>query len=369
MKEWNNQLNPFNSMKVLMWREQLEGCAKDNYLPPVTVDIDPSNRCNYDCIWCNAYDMMCKNKDHTDMSEEHMLKIADMLKEWRTDTGLGPASACIAGGGEPLLNEGTIGLLERMHKNNLQCGVITNGSLINEEKAKIIAKTCRWVGFSMDAASAKTYNTVKGIKGNLFDKVIENIKLVSKHTTGSTCDLAYKYLLHPWNAHEIYDAAVLAKSIGCRDFHLRPVGWLNITKIEGENQLDWNDVAEMIEKQVAKALELEDENFHFYGIRHKFNQNFSPRKNFSRCWAIPLLPTFGADGWVHTCFDMRGREDLKLCRHDPDPWELVRFWNSENHKEVIRNIDVNTCPRCTFSLYNEIVEKVFIEDRMCRLFP
>jgi len=30
---------------------------------------------------------------------------------------------------------------------------------------------------------------------------------------------------------------------------------------------------------------------------------------------------------------------------------------------------VDKCPRCTFGPYNEIVEKVFIKDSMCRYFP
>ena len=58
MREWLNPWNPFNSAKVLLWRQHLEGCAKEDYLPPVTVDLDPSNRCNYDCKMCNASDMI-----------------------------------------------------------------------------------------------------------------------------------------------------------------------------------------------------------------------------------------------------------------------------------------------------------------------
>ena len=32
-----------NSMKVLLWREQLEAIAAQRFLPPVTVDTDPTN--------------------------------------------------------------------------------------------------------------------------------------------------------------------------------------------------------------------------------------------------------------------------------------------------------------------------------------
>ena len=45
-----------------------------------------------------------------------------------------------------------------------------------------------------------------------------------------------------------------------------------------------------------------------------------------------------------------------LCSHQPDPWELARVWNTDKHKEMIRNINIEQCPRCTFSAYNEAVE-------------
>ncbi len=359
MQEWLNPWNPFNSAKVLMWREHLEGCAKEDYLPPVTVDIDPSNRCNYDCQFCNAYDMI--QGSGKDMPEEHMIKLADFLKEW------GVNSACIAGGGEPFMNKGMNNLLKRMHENGLESGVITNGSLLTDKDIATMNETCLWVGFSMDAATKDTYNAIKGITGSLFDKVVENMKKLVKSMADNKGSVAYKYLLTPDNQHEIYDAIKLAKSIGVRDFHLRPAGWDNLTKTEGK-KIDNYDF-ELIDKQLTEGHKLETKNFRVFGIRHKFNPDFTRKVNFKRCWAIPMLPTFGADGNVHTCFDMRGREDLILCRHEPDPSEILKVWNTEFHHEMIRNIDVTKCPRCTFGTYNDIVEKVIIEDGFCRNFP
>lgn len=365
MKEWNNSFNPFNSMKVLLWREHLEACAKGNYLPPVTVDTDPSNICNYKCIWCNAYDIInCDKKQN--LPEDHLLKLADFYKEW------GVNSSCVAGGGEPLVNNGTMAFLERMKQNGLESGLITNGSLLTDEIIDIIAKTCRWVGFSMDSASPETYSKVKGINDTkFFNKVVENIKKLTKRIDelGIKNDVAYKFLLHPYNALEIYDAVKLAKEIGVKDFHLRPVGWDNLTITKDQEKLHFENLKTQIDKQMEEALKLETKDFHVYGIRHKFNDDFSPKKNFKKCWAIPILPTFGADGNVHTCFDMRGRKDLILCSHFPDVREILKVWNTEYHKRMIDGIDVNKCPRCTFSMYNEAVEQVIIEDKMCYKFP
>jgi MoaA/NifB/PqqE/SkfB family radical SAM enzyme len=364
MKEWNSPYNPFNSMKVLIWSKHLEGMAKQDFLPPVQVDTDPSNRCQFDCIWCNAFLNM--KKSDAVMTEEHLLKLADFYAEW------GVKSTCIAGGGEPLMNKGMKNFLLRLKKNGVEAGIITNGVLLNEELNEIIAETCRWIGISIDAGTNNTYMTVKGISNNnIFQKVINNISnltsIVKKEQ--SECDVAYKYLLHPINAKEIFIAAQLAKSIGVKDFHLRPVGWDNIMKTLKKDPIDFTPTLEDIDKQTEECMKLEDENFHFYGIRHKFRPNFQRKVNFSQCWAAPLVLTFGADGNCHLCFDLRGREDLILCKHSSDPREVLKHWNSDRHKKILQNIKVENCPRCTFGPYNEIVEKVFVKDGMCKNFP
>ena len=369
MNEWSNAWNPFNSAKVLLWKSHLEACANENYLPPVSVDLDPANKCMYDCPHCNAYDVL--NDSGKIMSEEHMIKLIDFLADWRDSTQYKtPNSACVSGGGEPYMNKNINSLFERMAHHNMEIGIITTGFLMNEQDIDIVAKTVRWIGFSMDSATSTTYKKVKGIKSDdAMSKVINNIKKLVKRIDqlGTKCDVAYKFLLTPDNAFEIFHAIKLAKEIGVKDFHLRPAGWDNLSKVK--NKPDYSEYIDVINTQIEDGMKLETKNFRVFGIRHKFNPDFSKKINFSRCWAIPMLPTFGADGNVHICFDMRGREDLILCKHDPDQSEILKVWNTDFHKNMIRSIKIKDCPRCTFGSYNEIVEKVIIDDSMCKLFP
>lgn len=364
MKEWTNPWNPFNSAKVLVWAKQLEGCANLDFLQPISVDIDPSNKCNFNCIWCNA--LLNMQGDRHDISESHLLKLADFWAEW------GVKSACVSGGGEPFMNPATGKLLLKLKENGIQAGPITNGSLLTDELIDIIAKTCRWIGFSMDAGTNSTYMKVKGISNSAtFYKVISNMHKLCKRVKelGAKCDVCYKYLLHPINAKEIFEAAKLAKALGVKDFHLRPVGWDNVLKTEEKSQIYFYNLMNIIDEQIKSAMKLEDDNFHVYGIRHKFQSNFQRKVNFKKCWAAPLILTFGADGNCHLCFDIRGRKDLILCSHYPDPHEVLKHWNSERHKKIIQSIDPKKCPRCTFGPYNEAIENVFQQDSMCRFFP
>jgi MoaA/NifB/PqqE/SkfB family radical SAM enzyme len=303
------------------------------------------------------------------MTESHMISLADFLGSWGRDTEEGPVKGVyVTGGGEPLMNKNTMSLIERLSSNKIESAVITNGVFLNDEKIDIIVRNCRWIGISMDAVTSKTYNLMKGLpsQSDIFGKVKESlVKLVkrSEHY-GSKCDIGFKFLLHPYNIDEIYEAAKLAREIGVKDFHLRPVRYINFDKIK-EGTVDFSSNLSLINDQFEKVQELNTEKFHVYGVRHKFNTDLTIKKNFSKCRAIPLEPTFAADGKVYLCFDHRGDDRMVLCNHYPDASEISSVWNSDRHKEMVDKIDVSKCPSCTFSSYNEAIEKALIKDNMC----
>jgi organic radical activating enzyme len=164
-KERADWANPFNSMRILLWRKHLEACAKGHFLTPMMADIDPSGHCNYNCYFCNASNII--DNKRKDLPEEHWLKLADFLAKWGSDTEEGPIkSFCVAGGGEPFMNPATPALLERIYENGAETGVITNGSLLNHSKIELLSRVTRWTGFSMDAATKETYNKLKALNYN-----------------------------------------------------------------------------------------------------------------------------------------------------------------------------------------------------------
>jgi len=271
MTEWQDKYNPFNSDKVLIWREWLEGCAKLDFLPPVSVGIDPSSMCTLDCIWCNSADYNKKN--NCVMTESHLLRIADFLATW------GVKSAHIFGGGEPLMCKGLKAFLYRLKDHGIEAGLITNGILLDDEIIETILNTCRWVGISMDAATNATFMKVKNTKNkDLYFHVIRRFSHLceAKKIEKSKCDICYKFLLHPVNAHEIYDAAFLARKIGVDDFQMRPVGCDNIEN-EYIQPVDFDPYLKSINVQMNKAQQLECETFHVYGVRHKFTNRMQKR--------------------------------------------------------------------------------------------
>lgn len=357
---WSTPHNPFNSFKVLLWRKHLEGMASGKLLPPVTVDFDPTNKCNSNCTWCNS--AMFRKQHPGSMTTEHMLDLAEFLGEW------GIKSACVAGGGEPMLNPGTAELLYKMKEVGIKTGVITNGISMTEEQRNAIVDCSSWCGFSVDAGNADDFNKVHRV--DEFDDVINNLtELVKlKKEKKSDVELTYKYLVHPDNSSSIYEGAKLAKSIGLDMFHARPVCWDNLYDRLPREPIDFESVMDTVTKQLSISEGLTDDNFKFYGVRHKFGERLERVVRFEKCRATSIMAVYCADGTVQLCHDLRGKKEWVLCRHD-NPREILSVWGSKRHLGMIDSIDPHECPRCTFQVYNEIIEKDILNDSMFRDFP
>ena len=357
---WDDRFNPFNSMKVLLWRQHLEGMANGKLLPPVTVDFDPTNLCNSKCIWCNSKTF---RKNHPDsMSTQHMIELAEFLGKW------GVKSACVAGGGEPMLNPGTSEALYKFNEVGIKTGVITNGIQMSEKQMVSIVDNSTWCGFSIDAGDKDDFKSVHGV--DKFEQVIKNLtKLIRiKEQRNSNVEITYKYLLHPNNAESIFKGAIIAKAIGCDMMQVRPVCWDNLYDQPERDPIDFKPVKKSMLKQMTDSNKLTDNEFKFFGVRHKFGEDMERKVAFNKCRAVSIMAVYCADGNIHLCHDLRGKKDWILCSHK-DPKEILDVWGSKKHIDMINNINPNKCPRCTFETYNEIIEKVIMEDRMYMDFP
>lgn len=363
MKEWADPFNSFNSLKGLLYRKWMEGVLAGDFLPPIEASIDPVYDCNLDCRWCNSK-VILKNKELKGkrMSREHLLKLCAFLALW------GVKGVCFAGGGEPFLHENLAEATIQLAEAGVDTAFLTNGTVVRDRDIEAMTAHSRWVGCSIDAATKETYAKLKNCDPTLFDRAIDFLKEVvrRRNTAGSRLEISYKLLLHPGNAHEIYDAAVKARDIGVDYVHMRPAACENIL---GGADFRFDFPIDSINRQMEKAFTLETDKFKVYGIRHKFSPSMNLDRRFSRCLAAPLLINLGADGEIYLCVDQKGKKAFSLGGHYPDPEEILTVWGGQRHKEMMKNVNLNVCPRCTFGIYNEIMEKTLVEDRMCRNFP
>lgn len=351
--EWSNEskYNSFNSYKGLTYYEnykQIMGWfeGKNPLPPPIEASLDPINSCNNMCYYCNSQRYLREHPAHLlRWGRDYMEDLLIDLSTW------GVKAFCWGGGGEATLNLRLPEITWFGTSLGMECSIITNGVLLEDDMADALL-LCRWIGISLDSASPEVYQKVRGT--NDCFNVLENIKNLVKKRTKT--DICIKVLVLPETIDTILYTCEVARDLGVQDFHVRPVD-LERKDFKTAQRLNL-DMAK-IQGIFDECHKMETKDFHVYTVTHKYDQNFHVKHDFSRCLASPLVAQICTDKKKYVCVDHR----LEL-RFE------IKDWGSDQHRELLKGINPATeCARCTWSSYNEQIEKVVINDGMCVNFP
>lgn len=377
-KEWSDKskYNSFNSYKGLTWYDShykpiaLWFESKGELPTPIELSLDPAHLCNFKCGHCNAQRYLAINpeevpRDRRIMTKEHLEGLIDFVADW------GVRGVCLGGGGEPLMNKNVWTLPSYISKKGMESSYATNGSLINEQVAEEMMN-CRWVGVSLDSGTKEIFEKVHGV--DYFDKVINNLKLLvkTKEKTRSKVDISYKFLIRPDNWQDLEVACKLAKDIGVRDFHARPV---DLERKDFNSAVQLNYDMDLIKELFYNCHQIEEgDKFRVFTVMHKYDPNFRVQHTFSKCVSSPLMLQACSDGNVYVCADHRIENRFKLCSHYPAPEEIKKVWGSDKHRQLLKSINVDKeCGRCTYGEYARQIEELAIhsneKDPMCINFP
>ncbi len=371
-KEWkaSKKWNPFNSAKLMAHVDRWSKIERGKPVPPpVLVTIDPTNKCDLNCSWCNAKKV---RESGAEISTSMLESIAEFLGDW------GVKAVCIAGGGEPLLHDGFERLIQALMDESIRVGVVTNATHLLHHSAA--ATLCDWVGVSVDAGSVDTYFMNKG--RNAYGDVMRYMTMLRNRVQNTDLPLGkkglgngvfWKFLAHPSNVKEIFSAALQAKQIGCKGIHIRPAG--TAWGAGSEKIVFTRKELRIFNDRLTRAVEdLDDKHFSVYGVQHKFSKDLTPLHEFGKCRAVFMTAV------IMPCAENPDHFNLGLCcdrRGDPRltvgglkrPEEIRSFWGSGEHWERADAIKVrHDCPRCTYAPHNELFERVIENDDMTHVF-
>lgn len=336
-------LKQFNPMKVLNHWSTMNAILSGWNPPPVSCEIDLSNRCNHRCIWCMYKDF--KKERNVMMPTKTVMTLIDDLSE------AGVKSVTFTGGGEPLTSPDVIPVLYKAKNSGLEVGLVTNGGLMNHKISKTIIKTCNFVRISLDAAIEYTHSTIhkpKDLTRDNFNEIIKDIKTLveMRKKTENILTIGIAFLVHPKNYGEIYSATELAKEIGVDYIQLRPVF------IPGSQPLV--SIWQVVKESMQKAMELADDEFHVFPILHRFDEMAKVERTFSQCRGHALLGVVGADSNVYLCCQLRGNPEFSFGSLEKE--SFFEIWHGKRRQEVIRRINIEKCPPCRYTKYNELLD-------------
>jgi MoaA/NifB/PqqE/SkfB family radical SAM enzyme len=369
------EFNSFNSNKLFAQYHRWSEIRAGSPMPvPSCITIDPISACNLDCRWCNARNVLQRQRGAM-IGCELLSQLPEFLQQWRSTPfpSFGCSAVCIAGGGEPLLHPNIDILLIGLQQRAIKVGLITNGVFVDDHIAAL--RGCHFVGVSMDAGTALTYEKIKGTKAD-FHRAVNGIKAlvaVSNNfstvlSQGSGRGVGYKFLILPENVHELAQAADVAHRLGCSCFQARPAdcSYSGLTAL----QAGWDtSKLDMLAQQIAEVDARAFQEFPCYIVTDKFDGTMERLTvPYDRCvvgaMTAVISPSRTNGIQLSFCCDRRGDPSLVGIEDTHDLNDIAAFWGSERHWSLLNKINTKVCPRCTCLRYLDIYYKAILDDSM-----
>lgn len=260
------------------------------------IQMEPTVRCNLNCIMCNY---KARQRKAGDMTFDFFKKAINQVPNLR--------KIHLHGMGESLLNKDLLKMIAYAKKKKIFVCFNSNFTLINEARAKDLIETgLDELRISLDASDRKTYKEIR--RKDKFDVVVKNVKtFISK-----------KAELKKTTPHLKICVVVLRKNIKQIPKIIDLANELQIKDVIAQNMQDWSEKEFREEKTKKLGTYMQDERMfegvlkkgRKYGIKFKFP---TKKKRFTCTW-------YKESCWITT------EGYVTPCCNIPDP-RILNFGN------------------------------------------
>jgi len=322
--------NLYSALKMFHFKLKLDDIKNGRISPPVHIRLKPTNKCNHNCYYCcyrNENLFLSELMDPRDMiPRDKMAEIIDDLAEMEVK------ALTFSGGGEPLTYPYINETIDRSLRAGIKVAILTNGSLLKDKMAELLAEVATWVRVSMDSVSAELYAQTRGVAEDEFEKVCSNIKNFAA-IKSENCELGINFIVNEKNHSDVFTFLECAKGWGVN--HVK-VSECVVSTNGKENNLYHTSFFDSVKEQIIKAKEaLEGTNFKIIDKFHDFDDKYE--KPYSWCPFIHFLTVIAADCNVYTCQDKAYTRSGKLGSLRDKSFK--KMWYSDETKERLLNIN------------------------------
>jgi len=291
-------------------------------IPPITIELHPSNVCNHKCYYCFAE----KQKDGRLMTTEDAFKIINRLVALETK-GL-----ILSGGGEPTLHPDIDKIILYAKKKGLEIGLITNGSALSKKLQEVILDCCTWVRFSFDSANPATYKKIRGV--DMAEKTYKNIHnlVMTRHDRKSKCTIGAQAVVTEHNVQDLHLTAIALMQTGVDYFQMRPL------ENETYSKEFYDEAIKGMEAAQAAAPDLHC----IVSGKWKIVNPHTDLKDrgYKACWCYPFIGAITVDGNIYICCHFVGIKQFCYGNMITDRTEDIL----QNRDIAGANIKLANCP-------------------------
>jgi radical SAM protein with 4Fe4S-binding SPASM domain len=347
-------INPFAPDKILNHPEQVDAYLRGQNPFPITLEIDPTNRCNNQCPECTFIDKDQKLA----LSAQQILRVVKELRQLQ-----GANAVTWTGGGEPLLYRELGQVVTAVHRLGAENALITNGRNLRDPVfLRDILPILRWVRISLDAGTAETYARVHGVPARAFDEILDNVRAViaARQAGEYPVTIGISFLTSTTTVTDMQRTVMLAKGLGVDYIQFKPM-----QKRTGPWSYRYDNGGLIGQVQeFKKDLQREGTpDFQVFFSKSVFysGEQWVP----TRCHGQQFSTSVAADGKLYVCCHYKGNPDF--CLGDLTRQSFEEIWHSERRWQVLRAIDPRKCvPWCKHHQTNVLLEEICRSGKLVR---
>lgn len=285
---------PYSNLKIFAHAQALQDISEGKRIAPIYIRIKPTNYCNHRCYYCSYADSELGLRNSVNRQDQiPWEKMQEIILDM---SDMGVKAVTLSGGGEPLVYPYIVETMHRILDAGMDLSIITNGQLLNGERAAALANA-KWVRISFDSADAETYAKIRQIPLMAFDEVCENIRRFSQIKKDS-CELGVNFVINHENAGQIYDMAKMVKDLG-----------VNHIKYTARVTKDLFTYHEPFKQNVIEQIHRAKDELDGNGFRiiNKYESDFDSvlvfHRCYDKCYVNRIFTVIAADCKVYFCHD------------------------------------------------------------------
>lgn len=345
---------PYSNLKIFAHAQALQDISDGKRIAPIYIRIKPTNYCNHKCYYCSYADSELGLRDSVNRQDqipwEKMQEIISDISD------MGVKAVTFSGGGEPLVYPYIVETMKQILKAGIDLSIITNGQLLNGERADVLANA-KWVRISFDSANAETYAKVRQLPLTAFDEVCNNIREFSK-IKQNNCELGINFVINHENADQVYDMAKMVKELG--------VNHIKFTARVTKDLFEYHEpFKQSVIDQIHRAeAELQEDSFR---VINKYEGDFDSALVFHRCYEKcyinRIFTVIAADSKVYFCHDKAYVKEGIVG--DLQNQSFKELWFSEETAKRYQdfNPQVECDHHCVYDDRNELLNTFYSLDR------
>lgn len=309
--------------KVGWYPERIAAWERGEKIPPVTMDVAWTRKCQAACEFCYASMQTSTGKTIT-------REIALQFLEDAAEVGVKGVS--LIGDGESTMVPFYAESIEVGAKAGLSIGVGTNGFLLRRPLLEQILPHLSYLRFNFSGGTKEGYARIMGVKPAIFDIVVENIRdaMEIKRRDGLGVTINMQLVCEPKYEPELVPFANLAASLR-PDYAIIKHCADDDQGTLGINYKDYDALADTFRKIEAMG----DEDFR---VAVKWNRLANEGvRQYSRCYGPPFIVQMSGNGLIAPCgflFNERWKAFHigNICEERfKDIYQSDRYWEVMNY--------------------------------------